>query len=144
MSVAKLIEPIGAKNGAVTLPEALNWMQGRTMYGSASAMIAYIAAQRAFPGLPPLRAAQIGFVAPIGEAVELRTEMIRQGSNVTQLRSEILCDSKLALTALFLFGDGREANAHYRAPPIADWSGWPEDGEVLGDGPGPRFHSEQL
>lgn len=130
MGFTKLIEAIPADGRQVELPDAGDWMQGRTLYGGASALLAYAAARKAMPGLPPLRAAQIGFVAPVGERAAFRVAMVRQGRNVTQVRSEIDCDGKLALTALLLFGDTREANALHPAPRAEPWPGPPEEAEV--------------
>ena len=69
MSIAALLAPIAASSGGtVTLP-AEGWMQGRTLYGGAGALVAYTAATRAFPDLPPLRSAQVGFVGPVGAEI---------------------------------------------------------------------------
>jgi len=111
MTIASLLEPITGTPGPARLDQAHDWMQGRTLYGGASALIGYTMAIRAFPDLPPLRAAQIGFVAPIGDRIELNAEIIRQGRNVTQVRSEIHSGGKCALTCFWLFGAGRDANA---------------------------------
>ncbi len=102
-------------------------MQGRTLYGGASALIAYTMATRAFPDLPPLRAAQIGFVAPVGEDIELSAEVVRAGRNVTQVRSEIHCNGTTALTAFWLFAKGRDPNAVRQPDPVAHWPGSPQD-----------------
>jgi acyl-CoA thioesterase len=131
MTIASLIEPVTGQPGPVRLTHAQDWMQGRTLYGGASALIAYIMATRAFPGLPPLRAAQVAFVAPVGEEITLNAEMIRQGRNVTQVRSEIRVDGKIALSAFWLFAEGREANALHPAAPPEDWIGPPEDNEEV-------------
>ncbi len=144
MSVITLIEPITGKSGAIRLPAVSSWMQGRTLYGGASALIAYTMALRAFPDLPPLRAAQIGFVAPIGEEVELNAEIVRQGRNVTQLRSEIHYEGKLALTCFWLFGSEREPNAIHAAPLAEPWPGAPEDCESLNLERAPSFLSENF
>lgn len=114
-------------------------MQGRTVYGGASALLAYVAAIRKFPDLPPLRAAQIGFVAPVGTAVELRAEMTRQGRNVAQIRSEILCEGRVALTSMWLFGTGREPNGNHAALPLEGATGTPEDGVPVDDRLAPAF-----
>lgn len=139
MSAFTLIEPVTGMQGRVTLPDADNWMQGRTLYGGASALVAYTQAIRAFPQLPPLRAAQIGFVAPVGECVELSAEIVRQGRNVTQLRSEIRCDGQLALTAFWLFAEPRPANALHPADPLLDFPPLPGDCDEVGSGKGPSF-----
>ena len=141
MSISELLDPITASGGPLHLPAAQQWMQGRTLYGGASALIAYVAATRAFPDLPPLRAAQIGFVAPVGTDMQLRTEIIRQGRNVTQVRSEILCEGKIALTAFWLFGAEREANGRHAAAPLSVVAGRPEDGELVATATAPEFMS---
>ncbi len=139
MSISELLDPIAAGGGPLHLPTAEQWMQGRTLYGGASALMAYVAAIRAFPDLPPLRAAQIGFVAPVGTDMELRAEIIRQGRNVTQVRSEILREGKIALTAFWLFGAGREANGRHEAAPPASFPGKPQDGALLASEHAPEF-----
>ena len=139
MSLANLIDPITAKGGATRFSGLDNWMQGRTLYGGASALIAYLAAVRAFPDLPPLRAGQVAFVAPTGPEVELRREIVRQGRNVAQVRSEIWCEGKCTLTAFWLFGTAREPNAVHPAAPVESWPGAPEDQEPAMKGKGPAF-----
>lgn len=139
MSISQLLDPITAQGGPLNLPGATRWMQGRTLYGGASALIAYIAAVRAFPDLPPLRAGQIAFIAPIGAEMETRVELIRQGRNVVQLRSEILCGRSLALTAFWLFGTGREPNACFSAKAADGALGAPEDGALAATGSAPAF-----
>lgn len=139
MSVHDLLAPVTGEPKSVMLPTAQDWMQGRTLYGGASALIAYEQAIRAFPNLPPLRASQIGFVAPIGDTVELNAQIVRQGRNVTQVRSEIHCDGRLALTAFWLFGEPREANARYPAQKPADFPEPPELFETLLSDKGPSF-----
>ena len=107
----------------------------------ASALIAYTMAQRAFSDLPPLRAAQIGFVAPISEEVELSAKIERQGRNVTQLRSEIHCNGQLALSAFWLFGTARDANAVYHAERPSDWPDGPENWDEVNLSRSPPFLS---
>ena len=65
MSIANLIEPVSGEDGPTNLSSASDWMQGRTLYGGASALVAFTHANRKFSDLPPLRSAQIGFVAPV-------------------------------------------------------------------------------
>ncbi|MEO9462234.1 MAG: thioesterase family protein [Marinomonas sp.] len=127
MTIAQLLDPITGADGAVHLSEAANWLQGRTLYGGASALIAFTHAMKKFNDLPLLRAAQIGFVAPVGQDMELTSTIVRQGRNVTQLRSEIHSEGKLALTAFWLLGAAREANAKTPAAPPENWPAAPED-----------------
>ena len=139
MNPSELIDPIQGENGIAALPGAQDWMQGRTLYGGASSLIAYTHALRSFPDLPPLRAAQIGFVAPMGGDLDLRSTIMRQGRNVTQVRSEIYQDDKLALTAFFLFGSDREANAKYEGERPSALPALPSAEETLGGPSGKHF-----
>lgn len=139
MTIASLLEPITGKPGAARLESASDWMQGRTLYGGASALVAFTMAKRAFADLPPLRAAQIGFVAPVGEEIALSAQIVRQGRNVTQVRSEIHNEKGVALTAFWLFAEGREANAKREANPADNWPGPPEEAARAMEGKGPSF-----
>ena len=139
MSTANLLDPITADAGETRFSGLAHWMQGRTLYGGASALIAYTAVTRAFPDLPPLRGAQIAFVAPTGPEMELRREIVRQGRNVAQVRSEIWCEGTCALTAFWLFGTDREPNALHDAAPVDEWPGAPEEAEPAMHGKGPAF-----
>lgn len=139
MSIARILEPIPAAGGSIHLEGLDRWLQGRTLYGGASALVAYTAVMRAFPDLPPLRAAQVAFVAPTGPEMELRREIVRQGRNVAQVRSEIWCEGQCTLTAFWLFGTSREANAVHPAAPVANWPAPPEEAEPTLIGKGPEF-----
>jgi acyl-CoA thioesterase len=139
MPASDLIAPITAAGGTVTLDQLDTWMQGRTLYGGASALIAYTAAVRAFPDLPPLRAAQIAFVAPTGPEVELHREIIRQGRNVAQVRSEIWCEGKCTLTAFWLFGTSRETNAYHPSEKLSDWPEPADQADPVSADKGPEF-----
>ena len=139
MTIASLLEPISGAPGDVNLAHASEWMQGRTLYGGASALIAYTMAIRAFPDLPVLRAGQVAFVAPIGEQISLSAQIVRKGRNVTQVRSDIHSDGRLALTAFFLFGSGREPNAVRKPDLPTDWPGAPMDNAPTKMDEGPEF-----
>ncbi|MEL7781472.1 thioesterase family protein [Citromicrobium bathyomarinum] len=143
MSITAMLEPIAGNGEPVTLP-AQEWLQGRTLYGGASALIAYTAAIRAFPDLPPLRSAQVAFVAPVGADVTPRAEIIRQGRNVTQVRVDLLVDGKPGLTSFWLFGAAREPNGVHRAPPVSPAPIPFEDAEPMMEGKGPAFIQHQF
>lgn len=139
MTIASLLDPVTGKSGPARLSQASEWMQGRTLYGGASALVAFTMARRAFPDLPPLRAAQIGFVAPVGEEIELSAQIVREGRNVTQIRSEIHGEKGLALSATWLFGASREANAVYPSESPEGWPPPPEESAEAMKGRGPDF-----
>lgn len=86
------------------------WLQGRTMYGGASSFLAYAAARRAMPDLPPLRGAQIGFIAPIGTDLDITVSVLRQGKSVSQIQTDIHFEGALAHRGLWLFGSARPSN----------------------------------
>ncbi|WP_421849827.1 thioesterase family protein [Novosphingobium sp.] len=128
-ALAARLVPLG--EGRFKLDGAAGWMQGRTMYGGAAASIAYAAAVKAFPGLPPLRAAQVGFVAPVGEHLEAEAVMLRQGRSVAQVETSLYCDGALVQRTLWLFGAGRGSNGSVAAriePELVQ----PEDSPSLG------------
>ena len=142
MTLADKLAEIGPTDSEMGFKDAEKWMQGRTMYGGMSALIAYLTATRAFPDLPPLRAGQIGFVAPVGDRFTLRAESVREGRSVTQIRSEILVDGNVALTAFWLFGGAREANAKVAPEKPDNWTGPAEDAEELDTSKAPSFLHE--
>jgi len=109
---------------------AAGWMQGRTMHGGASSFIAYVAATRAFPELPPLRAAQIGFIGPVGEDIEARVTMLRTGKSVSHVETTLWCQGALVHRATWLFGKARPTNGH-RPPDRLDQFTPPEASEPI-------------
>ena len=131
MTIASLLGSITATPGPVRLGNAEAWLQGRTLYGGASALVAYTAAVRAHAGLPPLRSAQIAFSGPVGATFETRVSVLRAGKNVTQLRSELVVEGEVGLAATFVFGAPRAANAVHPAPRCEPWPGAPEEAEPL-------------
>jgi len=77
----------------------------------------------------------------VSDKVELSAQIMRQGRNVIQVRSEIYCDGGLALTAFMLFGTEREPNAVHPGSPADPWPGNPEDYDAMDLGRGPSFLS---
>jgi len=138
MSITAMLEPIAGNGETVTLP-ADEWLQGRTLYGGASALIAYTAAIRAFPDLPPLRSAQVAFVAPVGAQVTPRATILRQGRNVTQVQVDLLVDGEVGLSSFWLFGAEREPNAVHPAQPVSPAPIPLDKGEDMLSDKGPAF-----
>ncbi len=95
------------------------WLQGRTMYGGASSYLAYAAARSAMPDLPPLRGAQIGFIAPVGQDIDITVSVLREGRSVNQIQTDIISDGALAHRGLWLFGSARPSNGAV-APQVVD------------------------
>ena len=134
--LAARLEPEGDH---FTLHGAAGWLQGRTMYGGASSFIAYMAAIRTFPELPPLRAAQIGFVAPVGEDLHAEARMLRTGKSVSHVETSLQCGGALVHRAAWLFGSARAGNGAVAAARLEDLVA-PEDcAELLPNSPAMVF-----
>lgn len=90
------------------IPE--NWRQGRTAYGGVSAALALEAVQKQHSDLPPLRSALINFTGPVPANPVYRTEILRQGRNVTTLEAKGYDGDALVISVTFSFGAGRESD----------------------------------
>ena len=145
MTTAQALPTIGdiaaempRKGERFVLHDVDGWMQGRTMYGGASSFLAYSAVRKAMPGLPALRGAQIGFVAPVGAQMEITVSVLREGRSVSQVQSDLYCKGALAHRGLWLFGNGRTSNGTFAAASAEDFLPWSEMTE-LGTPEGPHF-----
>ncbi len=109
------------------IPE--NWRQGRTAYGGLTSALMLAAAIKRFETLPPLRSALINFVAPVTGSPNLRSNLERQGRNVTSLSATGHVGEKAVARADFLFGTARSSKiaVDFPAPPAPA----PEDTELF-------------
>ncbi len=115
-----------------------SWMQGRTLYGGLTAAIALHACERAVPDLPLLRAAQIAFIGPAAQDLQVQPSVLRRGKSVTYMGSDVFSEGKLVLRAMFAFGAARQSN--YRAlPSVAPACRRPAECPVLSTGESPSF-----
>jgi len=130
LSLTQLAHRLEQRGDHFHLHGAAGWMQGRTMYGGASSFIAYLAAARTFPGLPPLRAAQIGFIGPVGEDIEARVAMLRTGKSVSHVETTLWCEGALAHRATWLFGKARAGNGYKPADRLESLAP-PEHGDAV-------------
>jgi len=117
-----------------------DWRQGRTLYGGIAAALCLAAVEQAFPGLAPLRSAQISFIGPAAGAVRLRPERLRQGKSAGFYGCDLLGeDGGVATRAVFCFGAPREsAMARLAAPAPGDIPP-PEACTAYPEGVGPTF-----
>lgn len=102
-----------------------NWRQGRTAYGGLTTGLAFSATEKAFPGLPPLRSAQVTFVGPVVSDPGLTPRLLRQGRNVTTVIVEASCGDNNVAVATFMFGASRPSQLNATLP--ATMSPAPED-----------------
>ncbi|MEY2926919.1 MAG: hypothetical protein RL367_1396 [Pseudomonadota bacterium] len=93
-----------------------DWRQGRTLFGGLSAALCLAACERAVPDLPPLRAAQIGFIGPSAGEARLAPRLVRRGKSVTFMGCDLIAGGAVATRALFAFGAPRPSSHHDSAP----------------------------
>lgn len=86
-----------------------DWMQGRAIYGGLSTALCLAGALKSDDGLPPLRSAQISFLGPAGEDVDIATRMLRRGRSSAFVQSDLTCGSAITARALFCFGAARQS-----------------------------------
>jgi acyl-CoA thioesterase len=97
-----------------------NWLQGRTVYGGASAAIALVAIKTEFSDLPPLRSMQIAFAGPLAHEVRASPRLLRRGKNSAFVSCDMIGSEGIGLRALFLFMAPRAstiAHTDLAAPP---------------------------
>jgi acyl-CoA thioesterase len=92
-----------------------NWRQGRTLFGGLSACLAVLSAKRAFPQLPPLRAAQFAFIGPVTGALFLTPILLRTGKSATFIEVEGRAETNTAFRATLVFGVSRRSSHSYSA-----------------------------
>ncbi len=101
------------------------WMQGRAAFGGLGAAMAAKGMRTLLAKEKPMRSLMVSFVGPIpAEEVTVRSELLREGKNVTQATSRILAGDKVCLQASAAFGDARDTKA---AAPSAEFRAEPRD-----------------
>lgn len=118
--------PAGAFCGRV--PET--WLQGRTVYGGLTAALCLEGALTAFPGLAPLRSAQIAFAGPAEGNLSVVAAPLRQGKSVTFVNADLSGDAGLAARAVFAFGAARPSMFNRHFAPAPDVPG-PDDAQLF-------------
>lgn len=109
MSLPALLAAMTSDATSLTAHVAPEWLQGRTAYGGLSAAVAYAAATRVAPDLPPLRAAQIAFVGPLAETIRAEPRLLRRGKNTAFVACDVSGETGIGVRALFLFAASRES-----------------------------------
>ncbi|NND82722.1 MAG: thioesterase family protein [Gammaproteobacteria bacterium] len=121
----------------LTIPAG--WMQGRTTYGGLSAALCYLAIERQFADLPPLRSAQINFIGPAGGAVQISSEILRQGRSVSYIEARMQGEKGLATHGVFCFGASRESKMDQIFTDFPDLPSPDESSSFFRDGFEPSF-----
>ena len=89
------------------------WMQGRTGYGGLTAALAHEAARRVIGDLPPLRSAQVNFIAPVTGEIRVAASLLRQGKSTAFVETEARCGEAIVAKILFVFMAGRVSSVDY-------------------------------
>ncbi|WP_414902341.1 thioesterase family protein [Sphingomonas flavalba] len=136
--MADLSETIAAmaeRNGTYHAAPGADWRQGQTLYGGLSAALAVHAAERAFPGLPPLRSAQFAFVGPAAGALAYRPAMARRGKSSAFVTVAADGEAGPATQALLCYGQARDSACRCHEVPMPLVAG-PEGGVPFFTRPG--------
>jgi len=94
------------------------WRQGRTLFGGLSACLAVASAKRMFPNLPPLRSAQLTFIAPVTGGLIIKPRILRAGKSATFVAADGTTETDTALQVTLVFGEARRSSHSYRALPM--------------------------
>ena len=115
-----VLDQLGREKSAFRAKPSEDWRQGRTLFGGLSASLAVAAAQRAVPGLPPLRSANFAFVGPASGDLELMPRVLRAGKSTTIVEVHALSENETALSAVLVFGSARRSSHCYRSLPMPE------------------------
>jgi len=104
--------------GAFRAEPSEDWRQGRTLFGGLSACLAVASAKRAFPDLPPLRSAQLTFIAPVIGELVIKPRILRAGKSTTFVAADGTTEMGIALQVTLVCGHARSSTHSYRALPM--------------------------
>ena len=112
-------DAMAAQDGGWLAPIPDGWRQGRTAYGGLTTGLAFTAASRTFPDLPPLRSANINFIGPISGDPVFTAQLLRKGRNVTTVKVAGHLDDAVIADIVFTYGQSRKSiiRVDQSAPP---------------------------
>ncbi|MVZ97611.1 thioesterase family protein [Sphingorhabdus sp. IMCC26285] len=117
-----------ATSHMISIPPS--WHQGRTSYGGLSSVLAYQAAKLVGDDLPPLQSAQIAFVGPLANQVEVTAHILRRGKNTAFVKSEIVGTDGVGLSCTFVFMNRRHSHLDYEDLPRPEFPPVPPSDSV--------------
>ncbi|MBM87125.1 MAG: hypothetical protein CMQ41_01985 [Gammaproteobacteria bacterium] len=86
-----------------------DWSQGRSAYGGIATAFAVTGMRKLLTEPKPLRSLMVSFIAPVpAGTVKVEAHIQREGKNVTQMNSAVICDGQLCLQAMGAFGSPRK------------------------------------
>lgn len=144
MKLSTLLATAELQNGQLRAGVPESWLQGRSAFGGLQAAIGVCAMRRLLelPASLPLRALQVGFVAPVpAGSVLVGARQLRTGKNVTQVEARLLGpDHSVLATMLGVFGGGRASQVSSE-PDYPDDPQWPSQEFRQQPGLTPQFTS---
>ncbi|MCF4167668.1 thioesterase family protein [Zavarzinia compransoris] len=117
-SFTEFLAALAPIEGGLGVTATDDWLQGRTLYGGASAALCLEAALRLIDGLPPLRAAQFAFIGPGAGALEIRPSVLRRGKSMAFVGVDLSGEAGLATRALLSFGTARDSAVAFDGLPM--------------------------
>jgi acyl-CoA thioesterase II len=102
------------QDGSILLSVASSWTQGRTLYGGISASLVYQAMREAVDNNKIMRSLSTNFIGPVESDSEfsISVEVLREGTNVTQVVGRLIQDNKVAVMSQSSFGIDRQSKVH--------------------------------
>lgn len=97
-----------------------NWLQGRTAFGGITSALLVAAIQNENADLPPLRTLQVNFIGPAVGALDVSTQLLRQGKNNITYRAELDSELGAGTHGYMTFGVNRELELAMDYPPKSD------------------------
>lgn len=85
-----------------------NWKQGRTAFGGLTSALLVAAIQNDHPELPPIRTAQINFIGPAVDRLNVAHKVLRQGKNNVTVSATLDSEAGPGTHGLFTYGVSRE------------------------------------
>lgn len=130
-SLAQIIAGMTADGAAQQAHIPETWMQGRTVFGGLVAALGLESALRADPELPPLRSAQMMFMAPPASEARFEAEILRRGRSTGFVG--LTCESagKTCARGTFVFGAPRESEVRHDRFPLPGHLPGPEDSRLV-------------
>ncbi|MDD3444549.1 MAG: thioesterase family protein [Zavarzinia sp.] len=119
-SFTEFLAALAPVEGGLGVTATDDWLQGRTLYGGASAALCLETALRAIDDLPPLRSAQFAFVGPATGALEMRPVVLRRGKSTAFVGVDLAGDAGIATRALLCFGAARQSAVAFDGLPMPE------------------------
>jgi len=104
--------------------------------------MAYSAAAKSEPDLPPLKSAQVAFSGPLSGEVTISTTTLRRGRNSAFIRADITSGEETGLSCTFIFMNSRESHVDYSKVDVPKFADLPAE-EDIRSGP-PEFFTQNM